>query len=413
MRQTENIKRLIQNAKINIDPAVRKAALDQLINELHNSKTAGPVETKPNIFTTIMKSRITGIAAAAVIIAVVLSITFLDKAVTPAYAIEQTIEAYQGTGYLRFHHYPTTAAKLEKEAWIRYDENGNVDRIRINLHRGENKHTAGIWSNGITQIWISHANTLEIDESGYCTPVMLGFAERYSPKHAVEHLYKNQQEGRCRIEIQEGTHQNDPIRITARYFPGKYLTYPRGQQEVNDVLLVDPQTKLVTQIGCYIVSEERMELFGVYKDYDTQPFDPNIFDVENEVPDDAIRVVYYNVDDINNVGIDEGSLSPEETDHLLIREFFNALIAKDYDRAGLLFGGMPSDQVRARFGDIKIVDLVSIGETVESADGLPSHYPCVVEIEDNGSITHWKPRLYTGRVIPWHNIRRRRVKAVF
>ncbi len=83
-----------------------------------------------NIWRIIMKNKVTKIAAAAaVIIAVVLSITFLDKAVTPAWAIEQTVQAlkniqtiiisgitvYNGSEHLQF------------KCWIKVnDENGNL-----------------------------------------------------------------------------------------------------------------------------------------------------------------------------------------------------------------------------------------------------------------------------------------------
>jgi hypothetical protein len=73
---------------------------------------------------------------------------------------------------------------------------------------------------------------------------------------------------------------------------------------------------------------------------------------------------------------------------------------------------MPQDEVKARFGEIKIVGIVSIGDRVESGDGLPSYYPCIVEIEENGRISRWQPRVHIGKVTP-HNIKRRWINAVF
>ncbi len=68
MRPAENIKRLIKNAKININHDVKKAALDELINELEKIKKTSSVDTSPNIGRIIMKSKMTKLAAAAVII---------------------------------------------------------------------------------------------------------------------------------------------------------------------------------------------------------------------------------------------------------------------------------------------------------------------------------------------------------
>ncbi|MCK5345641.1 MAG: hypothetical protein KAR20_19660, partial [Candidatus Heimdallarchaeota archaeon] len=320
---------------------------------------------------------------------------------------------YQGTSYLHFYYYPCTTGKTGKEAWILYDENDNVENLRVNLYNrdGKNKHLEEVWGKGITLFWRSHENTLEIDENGDYTPVMLNFVRSNDPRQAIENAYKHQEQGRCQIEIEEGSNNNEPIKITARYLPGKYCTVP-NLPEIHDVFVVDPTTKLVIRKEVYRILEDRIQLDGVYKDYDTQPFDPNIFDIENEVPDDAVRIVHYKVNDVNKVGIDEGSLSPEEADQVVLREFFNALIAKDYCKAGRLFGGMPPDEVEAKFGELNVVCLVSIGDEVKATEGLSSYYPCVVEIEENGELCQWQPKVKTGRVTP-HNIKRRRIKAVF
>jgi hypothetical protein len=383
MKSVEDIKRYFQKSTLSTNHNIHEAIFEKIQRAQDKSKTTTPASYRLNIRSNIMKSRITQLAAAAVIIAVLLSITFLDKAGAPAYAIEQTIKAYDGIRYLHVYFYSWTASNLAKEAWIQYDENGDVEKIRANLY----------------------------NQGGKNKPVMLDFAKSIDPREAIEYAYENQEKGRCQIEIEEGSNENEPIRITARYPAGGY-SVAKSLPPMNDVLVVDPITKLVIRKEVYRVYEDHVELCGVYKDYNTQSFDANIFDVEKETSDDTIRVVHYDVDDGNKVGIDEGSLSPEEADHVLIREFFNALIAKDYSRAGLLFGGMPPDEVKARFGEIKIVDLVSIGDRVKSGDGLPSYYPCIVEIEENGRISQWQPRVHIGKVTP-HNIKRRWINAVF
>ena len=38
MRPTENIKRFIENAKVSINPEVKRAALTELVNELEKTK---------------------------------------------------------------------------------------------------------------------------------------------------------------------------------------------------------------------------------------------------------------------------------------------------------------------------------------------------------------------------------------
>ena len=65
-----------------------------------------------------MKNRITKFAVAAVVlIAIVLSITIFDNAVTPAYAIEQTIEAMRSISSI--HAYCTDWDGSQGEAWVK------------------------------------------------------------------------------------------------------------------------------------------------------------------------------------------------------------------------------------------------------------------------------------------------------
>jgi len=416
MRPSENIEKLIRDVPVDTGAEIDKAVLGDVLKAFENTKETTSAKVGPNIWRIIMRSRITKLATAAamVIVAVVLSTTFLDKSVTSAYAVEQTLKAYDDIRYLHVYYYPCTDDASAKEAWIQYDENGDVEKLRANLYSKseKNKRTEMVWSEGITLIWRRYQNTFEIDESGDYTPVMLGFAKSIDPKQAIEYAYKNQEEGKCQIEIEEGSRDNEPIRITARYLPGKYCTV-KSLPAIHDVLVVDPMTKLVIRKEVYKVLEDRIELHGVYKAYDNQSFDPNIFDIEKEISDDAIRVVHYKVDDVNEVGIDEGSLSAEEAGHVVIEEFFNALIEKDYKKAGRLFGGMPPEEVELEFGRFNVMRLVSIGDRVKRGDGLPSHYPCVVEIKENGNSSQWGPKVCIGKVGPLRKINRLRIDAVF
>ena len=58
MRPAENIKQLIKNAKVKIDQDVKKASLDELVNELEKPKTVASAQTQPDIWRIIIKSKI-------------------------------------------------------------------------------------------------------------------------------------------------------------------------------------------------------------------------------------------------------------------------------------------------------------------------------------------------------------------
>ncbi|MFB0524394.1 MAG: tetratricopeptide repeat protein, partial [Phycisphaerae bacterium] len=68
-------------------------------------------------------------AAAVIIIAVVLLITFLDKSVTPTYAIEQTVEAFENVRFLHLIRHDESG-QVEDERWIEIGMDGRQIRYR-------------------------------------------------------------------------------------------------------------------------------------------------------------------------------------------------------------------------------------------------------------------------------------------
>lgn len=79
MRSAEDIRHLIKNARIIINPEIKKAALKELIKELRKPKTIGTATTKPAIWRIIMKSPITKIAAVAAVVIACLTGLFFWK----------------------------------------------------------------------------------------------------------------------------------------------------------------------------------------------------------------------------------------------------------------------------------------------------------------------------------------------
>ena len=78
MRPADKTRQFIKNASIKSNPEVNEAVLKELLNELDQSKSKPCAAREPNIWRTIMKSPITKIATAAVIlVSVVAGIYFL------------------------------------------------------------------------------------------------------------------------------------------------------------------------------------------------------------------------------------------------------------------------------------------------------------------------------------------------
>jgi len=88
MRPAENIEKLIKNINIETNAQTDDAVLNEVVKAFEESKKSKLATAQLSIWRIIIKSKITKLAAAAVIIiAMVLSITILDKSVKPAFAI--------------------------------------------------------------------------------------------------------------------------------------------------------------------------------------------------------------------------------------------------------------------------------------------------------------------------------------
>jgi outer membrane lipoprotein-sorting protein len=100
MRPADEIKRLVKDAKVIIDPAVKRDALRELIDELEKPETIRSAKTKPNMWRIIMNSRTIKLAATAVIIiAVLLGLPFLSKSTTSPTLAEILAKVEQTKAY--------------------------------------------------------------------------------------------------------------------------------------------------------------------------------------------------------------------------------------------------------------------------------------------------------------------------
>jgi hypothetical protein len=147
---------------------------------------------------------------------------------------------------------------------------------------------------------------------------------------------------------------------------GQPITLTVTSKETPDrmeVYEVDPDTKLVQQVITWhrpdATKENQWKITQVreYLDYNKE-FDPKVFQLElpkGTVTIDRIRTI---------VGLEKGKLTDDEIATKVAREFFDALIAEDYERAGPLLEGMPAEQLKNSFGRMKFSRIIEIGQPV-------------------------------------------------
>jgi hypothetical protein len=408
MKTYKNLEKLLarffagRKSAVTINQQTCDIILADAINEFEKSEIFSSVT--PNLWRIIMNSRIAKLVTAAVIItAVVLSINFLDKSVTPAYAIEQTIEAGQNVRYLHFYFVSSDSNIPDKEAWLEYDDSGQIKNTRVNWYNqpSGDMRAVAVWKEGRTQYWAKKAKTLRFFEDEIYTKKCVAFAKRYDPTKAVENMYSLEKKGDVEIEIEEPVNKTKPIILTCTWLPNTFITEGTSPQ-MREIVFVDQVTKLVTSIEVYELIDGKYVGKGVWKypDYDTL-FEPGIFDLEEEAPADVKRLDLMTLD----IGLERTDLTKEEIAVKVVRSFLQALIEKDYDRAIKIYGYEDPDEKEGllkRFAKLNIVRIISIDDPITprlDARG-ELEVPCKVELEEDGQIIEWQIEgIFAQRVI--------------
>jgi len=379
--------RLVTNGKVLAESSVEDKVLDRIIREQSvKLKKASKLETQFLLWRNIMKSRITKLSAAAVIIvAVVLSVTFLNTSVTPAYALEQTIQASHSVRYLHFKNFITSQDE-PMEFWVEFDPSGQLKNMRYHKPawmEPDDGATVIVWKDNKMQLWIKKKNFLVTVKEEEIAAQALKQAEQLDPKFAVEHLQKEQEKGNIELTIQEPVDKGEPIVVTATSLK-KDNDFPFHRV----VLFVDQATRLVNSVDLYKLEdgEYHKAMTSEYFDYNI-PIDSKMFTFDN-IPDNVMRIDQT----AQEVGLLHGNLTKNEVAVELIRQFLQALIDQDYAKAGRLFSGTPAERMEKTYGKIRFIRIISIEEPVPHALTGGLYVPCTVEIEENGKISQWHPK---------------------
>ena len=154
-----------------------------------------------------MKSPITKLAAAAVIIiGVLVSINLLDKSIPKAYALTHTIEASHSVRYLHIKSFRQNEDE-PKEFWIEFYKDGEVKNVRMHMPEWDSPEDGAkvtIWKENKAQVWFKKKNSLITIRDKTVAAHTLNFIKELDPKLVVQRLYyARQAQGEVEIEIDE------------------------------------------------------------------------------------------------------------------------------------------------------------------------------------------------------------------
>ena len=167
MSAEENIKRLVKKfyaakkSSIATSAKMDKKVLDGALHEYEKSNKASMANFRPNIWRIIMKTKISKLATAAtIILAVVLSVTILNHSASPAWAIEQTIEAFKNVNTV--YYVSVYRAGYRTENWARRGSDGKFLMGDFREQNNGDMTTVANDKQNITYLYNEKTNTVYI-----------------------------------------------------------------------------------------------------------------------------------------------------------------------------------------------------------------------------------------------------------
>lgn len=315
-------------------------------------------------------------AAAAVLVAAAGFVYLASSPVSTAYAIEQTSQASREIRNYHTRITPPIAGGpvLDRagEVWAQVDDQGQLIRLRADLPNTEDGPKVAFWQEQKASVWLKAKNLYVTVKDPTQTDRIKDLFVFIDPKCAFERLDADRRAGKVQVRTGRAKQKGGPFEVTVT---------TRDQPNKREVWLVDGRTKLVQQWSKYelINGEWAKTMTCEYLDYN-QRIPAEIW--SPQLPADIVRIDQTT----QTIGLSRGNLSENEIAVKVAREFFEALIAKDYAKAGQILEGMPASRVRQAFGGVKVLRIVEVGQPHPDADPRTKFVivPVKVEIERDG-----------------------------
>jgi outer membrane lipoprotein-sorting protein len=260
------------------------------------------------------------------------------------------------------------------ETWAEFDEEGKLLRMRMNSPKTEDGEKEAVWHDGRAEVWFkTKGHVLVLHDPDTAKKIERELAE-FDPQSRKHKLYQAQSNGKVKIEPQAASKQGEPITLVVSF---------TGSPEKREVYLLDPKTQIVRQLKSYRQVDGKHKLTETvdFLEYN-QKIPPSTFVLN--VPANVPRIDWTK----QEVGLPQGELTKDQIAVKVAREFFAALIAKDYERAGSILSGMPASQVKERLGKIEFLRIISVGDPTPHPDTRTRfvQVPCEVEFRVEGEI---------------------------
>lgn len=284
-------------------------------------------------------------AAAAILIAAILSLTLFDGTVAPAYAVEQTIEAMRHVTTV--HYFATDWQDREMETWIKVNpETGEND-----CHYVNERDQISISTPRITYFYDPKANVVRVVEGGALrSDLRFGrFIEDVLDKMI------RPQHGEVQF-----TNESDPD-------TGEEVILLWAKSSTTEMeVMIDPETKLPIRID-FSKAVPGQIVRSIDRIFYNEPLPEGLFDYA--IPQDAqvIRVA----DAVNNpeYGMPVEGMTRDEARVQIIGRFWRYVIEGSFEDAHRLLPIVSAGQIENTLGSFGgVAELVSVGEPLQEPD---------------------------------------------
>lgn len=375
MNPTEDLEKRIKRLRVTTCDVVDRRILADASAALENRSLTLIDANWSSVWRNIMRSKWAKLAAVLLVAAILGTITFHRQMATVAYALEQTLEANLGLQTIHIRIKP--AGKGLSEAWAQFGEDGKLLRLRMIFPSTEDGAKEVVWQEDKAEVWFKTKKGATVVHEKEMLKRFPDMMTAFDPKVAMEQLHKAQAEGKVVIETKEPSVEGEPITLVVSF---------NDSLDKREIYRIHPQTKLVEQIERYHLVDDQWDSVSrhEYLEYN-QEIPPEIFVLD--IPPDVTRVDTTT----QEVGLSKGDLTDDQIAVKVAREFFEALIAKDYGRAGVVYSGMPASKMEEIFGKMEFLRIVSVGDPTPHPNVLTRflQVPCEVELRVEGQ-THVK-----------------------
>ncbi|WP_165227338.1 hypothetical protein [Aquisphaera insulae] len=291
-----------------------------------------------------------------------------------AYGLEKTAKALEG---VRSYHARITPAKRLSAIWVELNPDGTPRRVRADFHTLDDGAKVVILSEGRSEVWFLDKNAHLIVPAEDSARTMSDLRDLADPRLFFDRLQKDEASGKLQVETRLPVRDGEPLVLIATDTRNPDRRY---------VYEIDSRTRLVQR---YLVQVRKR---GTGNDWDlmeerqfldyNKPIDSEVF--LPRMPKDVIHL-----DQVRRPpGIVRGELTEEEVATKAVRDYFEAIIAGNDDRAGLIYEGYSAEdmkRIRDRSGE-KILRVIEIGKPVPWPINGPKALavPVKLEVEKQG-----------------------------